>query len=482
MEAQLEVTRKYAADKGFEVVQEFREVESAKSAGRPRFKEMLKIVRAGKASAIIVEKVDRLTRNFVDFGTLESLGVTLHFAKEGGNPLSPESPSQDRLMFGLKVLIAKSYIDNLQEEIKKGTRTKARLGLWPTVAPIGYLNVTRDGVKIIVPDPERAPIVRKMFERYAKGGCSLKDIQVYATMLGLTSRRGNPPGAKTIQNILENPLYTGIVEWNGQEVPGKHEPIISLELYKAAQRVMQGRSVASAGKGGHFYAYAGLITCSDCGCAASPYKAKGKYVYYACTGARGCKRTGLREDVIDAQIASLFDRLIIPEARFDQLREALRSLHSEQSREHEEALQAITRRRDDLKRRLEQLYLDRLDGRSKVHDDIYCKFSREWGEALDAANEEIAAHDRAARATWEDNLNLLSMLSNSSNRFKIANSARRREIAKNMLSNFSMAQGNLALELRPSFKLVAMANAEDLENPDQKALSGLWWRQGDSNP
>ena len=62
-------------------------------------------------------------------------------------------------MHGIKVLMAKNYIDNLSEEARKGMQEKAEQGMWPSFAPLGYSNVTRpDGKKIIVPDPDLAPI------------------------------------------------------------------------------------------------------------------------------------------------------------------------------------------------------------------------------------------------------------------------------------------------------------------------------------
>jgi site-specific DNA recombinase len=68
--------------------------------------------------------------------------------------------------------MAKNYVDNLGEEVRKGMLEKARQGHWPSFAPIGYVNspVTRR----IEPDPERAPIITKLFEWYATGNISLR--------------------------------------------------------------------------------------------------------------------------------------------------------------------------------------------------------------------------------------------------------------------------------------------------------------------
>jgi DNA invertase Pin-like site-specific DNA recombinase len=65
-------------------------------------------------------------------------------------------------MHGIKVLMAKNYIDNLSEEARKGMQEKAEQGIWPTKTPLGYRNVGGpDGKRIIATDPDLAPIVRR---------------------------------------------------------------------------------------------------------------------------------------------------------------------------------------------------------------------------------------------------------------------------------------------------------------------------------
>jgi DNA invertase Pin-like site-specific DNA recombinase len=93
----------------------------------------------------------------------------MHFPKEGV-VLSRESRSSEKFMHGIKVLMAKNYIDNLSEEARKGMQEKAEQGIWPTKCPLGYRNITgRDGKKIIATDPAIAPLIAKLFEWYARG-------------------------------------------------------------------------------------------------------------------------------------------------------------------------------------------------------------------------------------------------------------------------------------------------------------------------
>src|SRR5262249_6786111 len=151
-----------------------------------------------------------------------------HFAKEGV-VLSRDSRSSEKFMHGIKVLMAKNYIDNLSEEARKGMQEKAEQGIWPTVAPLGYRNaVGLDGKKIIEPDPETAPIIVRLFEWYASGSLSLREATKKVRDAGLVHRKsGVPVSTSTVHSILRNRLYSGEFRWNGQRYVGKHAPLIS---------------------------------------------------------------------------------------------------------------------------------------------------------------------------------------------------------------------------------------------------------------
>src|SRR6266513_3235312 len=174
--AQQKLETNYAAEHGFAVVREFIDVETAKRAGRTGFGQMVEYFRKNRSCRVLlVEKTDRLYRNFRDYVTLDELDVQIHFVKENGI-LSRDSRSSEKFIQGIKVLMAKNYIDNLSEEARKGMQEKAEQGIWPTKCPLGYRNVTgADGKKIIATDPAIAPLIIKLFEWYARGDISLKE-------------------------------------------------------------------------------------------------------------------------------------------------------------------------------------------------------------------------------------------------------------------------------------------------------------------
>jgi hypothetical protein len=167
--------------------------------------------------------------------TIDELSIEVHFVKENV-VLSEDSRSSEKFMHGIKVLMAKNYIDNLGEEVRKGMIEKARQGHWPTVAPVGYRNNL--ATHRIEPDPERAPIIAKLFEWYASGEYSLKALTKKAAAVGLTNRTGGTPLVKAkIHQLLQNPIYHGDFYWLGQLHQGVHKPIISRDLFARVQDV-----------------------------------------------------------------------------------------------------------------------------------------------------------------------------------------------------------------------------------------------------
>src|SRR5207253_9710857 len=143
----------------------------AKNPGRKEFGNLLHLIQTSEACRIVlVENTVRLYRNRTDAlafeGLIEKRGVEIHLVKEA-RIIGKDSRSQDKFMHDLHVAVAKHYVENLKEEVKKGMREKAEQGIYPGRAPFGYRNnpVTR----AIDVNVARAPVVERIFELYATG-------------------------------------------------------------------------------------------------------------------------------------------------------------------------------------------------------------------------------------------------------------------------------------------------------------------------
>ena len=127
--AQLKLLKEYASAQGFAVAQEYVDVETAKQTGRAAFGEMVAYLKAHPSVRVmLVEKTDRLYRNLKDWVTVDELEVEIHFPKEGV-VLSRESRSSEKFMHGIKVLMAKNYIDNLSGLTTHGFRSMQNFGV-----------------------------------------------------------------------------------------------------------------------------------------------------------------------------------------------------------------------------------------------------------------------------------------------------------------------------------------------------------------
>lgn len=144
IEAQLDLLRDYAMKNNIDVVKEFIEAETAKQSGRHKFAEMLQFLKKSKdVNAILVEKTDRLYRNFRDYVDVDDSKFDIHLVKEN-EVITPDSPSHAKLVHGLKVLLAKNFIDNLREETQKGRLKKASNGLFIGQVPYGYRKLDKN--------------------------------------------------------------------------------------------------------------------------------------------------------------------------------------------------------------------------------------------------------------------------------------------------------------------------------------------------
>jgi DNA invertase Pin-like site-specific DNA recombinase len=286
--AQRKLLRDYAAAHGFGILCEFVDIETAKKAGRTGFVEMLGFLKKHTSCrALLVEKTDRLYRNLKDWVTLDELELEIHFVKENVI-VSRESRSSEKFMHGIKVLMAKNYIDNLSEETRKGQMEKAEQGIWPSFAPLGYRNVVGPaGKRIIEPDPVVAPLITHLFERYAIGRYSLKQLTIMARDDGLVFRKSKNPVPKAFFNdTATTEIYTGDFVWCGKTYNGTHTPLVSAELWQRVQEIMDQRSRARHRKVKHDFAFSRLIKCGHCGCSLVGELKKRRYVYYHCTGSK----------------------------------------------------------------------------------------------------------------------------------------------------------------------------------------------------
>jgi site-specific DNA recombinase len=142
IEAQLAELRSLARREGLEIAEEFIEKRSAKMPGRPTFNDMMLRIQNGEAQGILCWKIDRLARNPVDGGQIQwflQQGVIRHIRTHDRSHF----PTDNVLMMSVELGMANEYIRQLAVNTARGLRQKARQGIYPGLAPIGYINDPR---------------------------------------------------------------------------------------------------------------------------------------------------------------------------------------------------------------------------------------------------------------------------------------------------------------------------------------------------
>jgi DNA invertase Pin-like site-specific DNA recombinase len=344
-------------------------VETAKTTGRKQFGEMVRFFEKHlKCRVVIVEKTDRLYRNFRDSVTLEDLDVEIHLTKEG-QVLNKDSKSQAKLMHGFQLLIARNYIENLREEVKKGMKEKVAQGIYPGRAPFGYRNNKIDhNIEI---HPENADVAKRIFELYAAGNCSLADLrQMIRTETGRAIAKSH-----IHDGILRNPFYLGFFTWDGQQHKGTHAAIVSPALFRQVQAVLDGHNKPKYQK--REFAFGGLLTCAYNDCMVTAEFKKEKYTYYRCTGYKGkCDLPRMTEAQLGQRLGEVLKRIHIPDDVVAQIEDRLTKNEQHTQASRKEQREKLEQRLASVRRRIDQAYMDKVDG--KISEDFWQRKTAEW--------------------------------------------------------------------------------------------------------
>lgn len=468
--AQQKILRDYAVAQGITVAQEFSDVETAKHAGRADFDRMISFLKTTPlVKFLLVEKTDRLYRNFRDYVTIDELDREIHLVKEN-EILSRDSRSHQKFIHGIKVLMAKNYVDNLSEETRKGMREKAEQGIYPSFAPVGYLNVKCGDKRFIQPDPAMVPLVQKIFEWYAEGDTSLRDLAQKVVSEGFAYRSAGRKLSKSmVQYILTNPIYHGDFLWRGTRYHGSHDPIVSRELFDKVQELLNRNGGALKRARQHTWTFQGLVKCGHCGCAMVAEKKKGKYVYYHCTGNRGkCAEPFVREEALDEAFAGSLEAIQLDEKVLEFLVAALRESHRDEKEYHDRMLASLQKRQAEIQERLDTIYLDRLD--KKISEETYQRLREKLVTEQETVVRSMAMHQTANTNYLDSGVKLLELAQKAPGLYRKQSSAEKRRLLTIVHSNSTWREGRLIPEYRKPFDSLAVTNAAWLK---EKAVSGI---------
>jgi site-specific DNA recombinase len=471
--AQLRLLHDYAASKGFAIAQEFTDVETAKASGRTNFTQMLLYLKKHQSvcRTVLVEKTDRLYRNIKDYATIDEFAVEVHFVKEN-EIISRSSRSSEQFVHGIKVLMARNYSLNLGEETVKGMTEKARAGLYPSCAPVGYRNADgASGKRVIISDPDAAPMITEIFGRFATGRFSIKGLAKELNGEGL-KLRGRKLHSSVVHQILRKRLYSGDFDWDGTTYQGSHEPLVTREVWQRVQELLDARAENKTRRVKHDFAFTGLVRCGHCGCMLVGEIKKGRYVYYHCTGNRGkCPEPYTRQEIFTEAFAGILQELVIPPPILEWLGDAVLESDRTEQAAREQAIKRLQAQHDHIEARMATMYMDKLDGR--IAQEFFDRNSAAWRGEQEALLQKMRSIQTAAPAPIDQAVDMLRLTSKASELFLQQPATEQRRLLQVVIEKAAWQDGALRTTLFEPFDILRHSNQESLRKEKENSGSGL---------
>ena len=249
---------------------------SGSSLDRPGLAELIRAVEVGKGDVVLVYKLDRLSRSqrniiYLLEDVFQPAGVAFVSMQESFDT----STVYGKAMLGILSVFAQMEREVITERTMLGRSGRAEKGFFHGggTDPIGYDYV--DGQLVV--NEEEAAQVRQVYELYA-AGVSVSEIT--RRMDGYSTKHGGWHHTSTVGNVLDNPLYSGTVRFDGVAAPGVHEPIVpaALDAQVKERRARVRRAVTVDTP----YLLTGLIYCARCGARYFPNKRPNGRVVYSC--------------------------------------------------------------------------------------------------------------------------------------------------------------------------------------------------------
>ena len=336
--AQLRALGRYACERSWEVVAEYVDkAESARSANRPRFKEMVAAARRKNKpfEAILVWKLSRFARNREDSIIYKSL-----LRKHGVQVISINEPVDDsaagKLLEGMIEVIDEFYSTNLSEDTLRGMRENIERGFYNGgIAPFGYrrvkVNIGTIERSKLEPEEAEASVVKRVFQMSLAGEGG-KDIAKALNNDGLKTRFGKPWSNTAINYMLRNEVYTGSLVWTGKNrelitTNNAHPALVLRDQFEKVQQLLTDRrpklrhprTVASQ------YLLSSLLHCQKCGSPMIGCAAKsGQFFYYRCNsalkrGPEACQSGWLPKNKIEGFVIDQLREKVLTEENLTEL-------------------------------------------------------------------------------------------------------------------------------------------------------------------
>ena len=377
---------------------------SARTTDRPALQEMLKGLRDKPVNAVVIYKIDRFARNVTDFSRLynefKQKGIKLISVSEG------DLSEGTSLVPNIFASVAQWESEVNSQRTRDALMQKFRGGWQPTPPPVGYRSIGGDRErKYCEPDPLTAPVIKELYEIYSTGSYSILEVQEWLEERNIISRNGTPIGHSVICTILNNPFYYGLIRWHGETSMGKHEPIISKELFDTCQYVLAKHRDFLLRRRVHDFLLRGFAYCADCG---QRYTAEwhkhpklihrgGKIAYYHCQkrDRNGCPSPYVEKDDLEGQFEEIFKTMQFSPEFLEAVVEKTKEVLETNRQNSSSSKQAVINQKTALETKRNRLEDTILDG--TIDRDTYKRKHAELDEKINHLDSKILELDNKGR-------------------------------------------------------------------------------------
>jgi site-specific DNA recombinase len=289
LEEQENELKKYCDFRKFAIHQTY--IERGKSGGntnRPEYQKLIKDIQKKRINAVVVKKLDRLSRSLLDFENLMRMmnenDVEFISIKENFDTTT----AMGKAMLRVALVFAQLEREQTSERLSDVMNFRATQGLFNGgFRPYGYSIVEKE----LVPYPKEKEQVEFIFDKFLDNRSTTLTAKALNN-IGYRNRKGDLWDKRQIQRVLQNPVYIGQIRWNRQCYAGVHQPLVSEKHFKTAQLLFKQTHIAidSVTKA----LAQRLLRCGDCGSPMTPSHSinrhKIKYFYYRCTSTQSSEK------------------------------------------------------------------------------------------------------------------------------------------------------------------------------------------------
>ncbi|MHB9038929.1 MAG: recombinase family protein, partial [Armatimonadota bacterium] len=251
--------------KGWRITDIRKDVASGKNANRDGFQDLKAAIDNEKVGVVIVYRLDRLSRNVRDIYDFLDLIARHNVALVSLCESLDTTTAMGRAMLGVMAVFAQLTREMIAENVKDGMMRRAQAGLYigSKRGPMGYVCNPEEKTLTVV--EHEAETVRRIFELFVERKWGIEKIVGFLNETGIPSKTGVNWHKSIMGKILRNPIYIGRLRWHDEVYEATHEPIISEEIFQAAQDIISSRATLPGRSHQSQHLLSGLAECGVCG-------------------------------------------------------------------------------------------------------------------------------------------------------------------------------------------------------------------------